>query len=284
MRTIGLRRLACGVVLLGMLAGGCADPISTHEPVGSPCPSCHPLAGGETSDFGSKSACTLFTKSSLVDASEATALGFDVEPVRALIERPIDAKLRWQARETDGGSEAQGYQAQTVLHATLTVRSYLYERPDPDYCDGVTCSDPNADGTPIEARQEECEPLHFVGADIELETLDGAVSVSLRDDPENIGRDTVAVLRLDMDEDDYLGSTAQSDLLDVTGSLELFPEVPEPYVGSLFISFDFRPEATHGQLSVGVWPDWDNLGTDAGSKIAPGLSYYGPLVGDWSAE
>ncbi|MDH5675516.1 MAG: hypothetical protein OEZ06_25565 [Myxococcales bacterium] len=256
---------------------------------GSPCPGCAP--GGETSDIGgTPSICSLFTKRDLVSEAEANALGFDVTSVRERAERPIEATLRWLPQATEAGEPAEGYEPETEVRASITVRSYVHEYPDPDLCDGTTCRGDEGSGEIIEVQQADCYSLLFVGADVTLETLDGALSAQSLDDPDVVGTDSIALLLLGPEglvNHDPPGGTVNFDLADVTGSLRIFPHVPEPYVGVLYADFIFAEPQTRGFLSVNVFPDWDAIaGEDGtgGADIPSELSSYTPLRAEWPAN
>lgn len=272
-------RWLVGVCLAAALAAGCepaADTPTGRSPV---CPTCTPLAGGQSSDFsGVIAACALFTKSTRIDEAEATALGFDVAGVRELMERPIDSVFYWNPQSTAGGGPAQGYAPVTRVSGRLKVESYVHSRPDPERCDGTKCVDPNAGNQ--EVSQVGCHDVLYVGASLALQTEDGALAFAMPDAPVLPNTPTGGYtppygfkLLLYRDADPASDSgPAAVDLAYATGALRLAPELPGPTKGLLHVSLSFLEAGTKVDLSVEVWSE---ASTDAGTA----RPRYRPLEG-----
>src|SRR5688572_745449 len=95
-------RIRRGHLLLAAAMSACGAPSEQNRahPVGSVCPGCRPLAGGESSDFeGGLAACTAFARRTAKSDEQAIELGYDMPRVRSLVERDFSAPLRWTATE-----------------------------------------------------------------------------------------------------------------------------------------------------------------------------------------
>lgn len=275
------RSLYLSVHIAGCLALGMA---CTDQATGAPgagegkasgarvCPECAPVKPGEgSSAMGSQAACVLAYLERSIDADEAEMLGFPVADAATLIERPIDAPMKWVPKPSEGGGAATGYERETRIRGSFKVESYSYNWLDPERCDGTICEIDNETTT----EQAPC-PERYIMIQVsgDLETLDGAISAQFPLQAVN--------LRLPGQVDDVVVAAA-ADLSEVRGSLKIDPDVPPPHVGRLDLSLQFA-DSQHrgfGALSVGVTPDWDNLSDDARSAVTGPLAYYAPLEAQW---
>jgi len=282
--------VSAGALLLVGLGGACQEQGTPSDPPeSSVCPACEPSAGGETSDFGggTPTACGFVSKRAPIDAADAEALGYDLARVHELIGREIDAALSWTARPTEVGEPAQGYEARTRVRGRATAGAYEHWRPDPEFCDGTTCT---REDTSVE--QATCPDFLWMELEVELETEDGAISVvasgevvQWNDDPRfepMIGGDAGA----------YPIGHAYANLLDVDGMLRLFPppeafegdpgpsatQAGHPFAGTLTIGLEFKDDATHGLVSPSI--RWEVVDEHGGNEVED----YEPLVGTWPAE
>lgn len=287
---LGPALAALSWIMAATAGTGCASDATSVSLDERPCPTCLDQAGGSTSDFGAVAACTMFLKKSPIDVEAAEALGFKVQSAIDLIERPVDAPLKWQAKPSEAGDPATGYDETTRVHAQLSVRSLLHVRPDPALCDGTTCRGPDTDGNAIETEQAPCMPVVTIGADLALSTEDGAIFVNFEYATTTYEHDSVARVYLDpdQDEDAPTGSISVS-LTDVTGTLKVYPNISESHVGQLGITFFFADDETGGNIEVDVSPcmhcgDLNTDGTDAHEPhtyTPPNGDAYRPLSGTW---
>jgi hypothetical protein len=275
----GHRHLGLGLWLL--LIAGCeasaSDPIpelgETEGTIDVVCPSCGTNAGGETGDFGPDiAACAGAYTKRVIDAEEGDALGFDASDAVRAIETVIDSKMTWAVIDSDDGGPASGFVPETRVHLTLRVDALSYQELDVELCTNDDCR--------IQAEEGQCdERLIWVSASGQLHTEDGAIAVEL-------ASQYVRILRPG---DDDVSVAAQANLRDVTGSLQLAPSFPEPWIGLLNLSLDFDDEATfeYGVIDIDIWRDLDQLreddaGLDYDERRAL-CGHYGPLQGRWGS-
>jgi hypothetical protein len=268
-------RLAIGVlVLLSVVLADCSSSSAPKDEGSSTdsevvCPSCHPIAGGETGDFGASTAiCVTAYVKREVDRAEADALGFSASAAVHAIEKPIDAAMTWTAIDSDGGGPARGYDERTQVHVALEVESLTYYEFDPERCDGDTdCVEQGKTGVCAAS-------LVMVNANGELRTEDGAVNAELP-------AQNVHMLLLD---DDDISVASRADLRKVHGSLQLDSDIPEPTLGALDLSLQYSNAGAlqWGEIDISIFPDWDHLPHD-GPQPTPGQSHYAPLQGRWGS-
>jgi hypothetical protein len=258
-RPIEVFTLLAGLVLLACQG----DPAASS----SVCPGCEPVAGGETGDFGgSLTPCEYMSSRLAVSAEQASALGFDVNELQRRLAPPLDGPFYWQpnATEPEVGGPASGYDAQTRLEASISTDTspdaLLHVRPDPQYCDGTTCT---RDG--ISVAQATCSHRLHQGLTVRFRTLDGALEGTSRGEAvlwirgsEGEGADPAIVY----------GHT-DLDLREATGSLVLTPNVQgRPHVGTLALSFQLGADTSEVSLMPSVWFDLPNR-----------RAWYAPITG-----
>jgi hypothetical protein len=239
------------------------------------CPSCQPMAGGETSDFGAATAaCVPAYLRREVDQAEADSLGFAAAAVAHVMQQPIAAMMTWDALDTKGGGPARGYEAKTHVELALTVGPYAYYELDPAACDATTCL-VTTDATVERVDTAGCpRRLLMVTASGDLRTRDGAIAVALP-------RQAVKILRPD-EKADQVSVAARANLRDVHGKLQLDPAIAEPRLGVLDLSLQYtaKGELEYGVIDISIYPDWDNL-PDGGPTPTADVSQYRPLQGRW---
>jgi len=276
----GRRHLGLGLLLvlasvLASCSSDASDPLDrSDDELEIICPSCGANVGGETGDFGAEiAACATAYEKREFDRDEADALGFDGSDAVRTIETPIDSAMTWVARDTPGGGPAHGYDDETRVHLALTVDSLTYHELDLALCDDDDCRTQGEEGQCIDR-------FVMVSASGELRTDDGAIATDL-------ATQNVRMLRAD---DDELSVTAQANLHDVTGSLQLDTEVPEPRIGVLDLSLQYTGDGSleYGVIDLGIYRDWDALSDDDGVLSDSGVplaepSYYSPLQGRWGS-
>lgn len=239
-----------------------SDPPAGSEGPPEPrsvCGDCPGLAGGESSDFGGGSAhaCTAFEQPQSITATRAAELGFDMERLVSLIERDIDAPLRWSANDALGGPPT-GYEQETRIEAKPRLGDWItYFSLDPERCTGTSCSDDDyGDWT--------CSDRLELGIDVELRTLDGAVNAQ--------ASGYVLQGREGFPFGDRAAGSQQANLRDVRGSLQLSPPAGSALERAvLSIDLFFEPEQTEGDLHLYLWFRED----------AVRRSLYEPLHGHW---
>jgi hypothetical protein len=271
--------LSFGIAAVG--CGGQGDP--APGPGHSVCPTCRPLAGGETTDFAtapSLAPCTRFyLEPAAIDAAHAIDMGFDVDVAKQRLERGVDAALVWQPMATETGQPAAGYTAATRVQIAAHATSYAAVRLDPEVCDGTTCT-PRDGG--VAEEQNPCSDYVSVGVDLQVKTLDGAVDAAASGTVFLFHR---AFEEFPDNESAQPVGQARADLRDVAGSLQLLPALPTPYVGRLEIQFELLANATHGWL----WPIVTTLNgahdsaSDGVDYLPPSIAEYRPLQGTWPA-
>lgn len=278
---LSMALLLCGPAA-GCKQGSAGDPA---EPP-SVCPTCEPRAGGETSDFGGMpTPCGFVTRVVETDADAAKALGFDVTGLEQRIERDIDAPLRWEARRTEGGVPATGYEQETRVEGSVTVTSYSHGRPDPEFCNGTTCS---REGT-VDIDQATCPDRLLLAIEVDLHTLDGAIQGTVSGEAVQWRQGAQYEPMIGDAAQELLGH-AYGNLRDVKGTLKLFPDegMPwpaqhpnTPYSGVLVAQLDFTSDETHGF----VWPEiWLGIVDERDNDRVDEVVVYRPLEGKWPAE
>lgn len=145
-----LRSLSAYMLTLAILATACGGSGDVEPESTFLCPTCAPRGGGETADFPSSGStpCVSVMKGVMVSESEAAALPFlDLALLKARIEAPIDASLRWTVGKVNEWDTIKyskvlgGYDSETRLHLTTRVTGYRHFFPDPELCDGTMCPD-----------------------------------------------------------------------------------------------------------------------------------------------
>ena len=234
---------ACFVVF-GSLCGACGGSGETRQATSasesvpatrSVCSDCPAVAGGESSDFGgSPHPCTLFEGHVPITEARAVELGFDMASITSLIEREIDAPLRWTESAPNRGGAPKGYEQQTRIEGRARRGDWLtYVGLDPERCAGTTCRGDDVG-------QWTCSDRLELGIEVELRTLDGAVSATasgyVLQGREGFSFETPA-------------GSQRANLRDVSGSLKLFPpERPAIVLGLLMIDLFFKPDLIEGDL------------------------------------
>lgn len=247
--------------------------VETEDTVDVVCPSCGPNAGGETGDFGADIApCAEAYAKRVIDAEEGDALGFDASDTVRAIETVIDSEMTWAVIDSDDGDPASGFDAQTRVHLTLAVDALSYRELDLELCTNDDCRIAGEDG--------QCEErLIWVSAIGQLHTEDGAIAVEL-------ASQYVRILRPG---DDDVSVAAQANLREVTGSLQLDPSFPEPWIGLLNLSLDFDDDATfqYGVIDIDIWRDLEQLREDDAGldyvELRALCAHYRPLQGRWGS-
>ena len=257
--------------------------------IGSLCPSCQPsdaelLAGGESSDFeGGIDGCAAFVRHRMVTLEEAKAEGFDIERVRALVEREFSAPLRWAENAADflqlappAAMPPSGFVTETSIHGVVRAASELaIAELDPALCDsaGVCSFSSDYRGScasyiaGIRSTLDLTLELQTADAAIECTTLSGRVWLSRGEAP-------VA-----------LDAGFGVDLALVRGTLRLGSGLPEPHSGSLLASISFWPTAVRGALTPVFLPIVPVYITGNGEArpIAP-VWRYAPLGARWPGD
>ncbi|MEO8179072.1 MAG: hypothetical protein ABI895_09585 [Deltaproteobacteria bacterium] len=262
-------RASWSVLACALVAGACGERSSreadaadalagANEPVvRSVCPSC-PAAqlGGESSDFGgSRDVCVFIEQKTPIDATRATQLGFDVPTLQRRVQREFNETLLWTPRELRGGGPATGYELETRIRGTVTIRSYAYVGLDPEACIGTRCQ--------INTDEHECFDRLELGLDAQFRTLDGALEASAT----GYGLQG----RSGNSFESPAGSLFTS-LRDVHGTLQLFPDKGKSIRRAVLIAnMYFKEERTEGELSAYL-----ELANDSVS-----VTTYIPLFGQW---
>jgi len=269
MKTLRSARLSSLLLWLLLHGGsaGCQTDDATSG--GSVCPSCDPQYGGDTGDFGGVTVgvCGAVARRVVIDAAQAVELGFDMPEIARRIARPIDASLRWVARDDEGGGAATGFDVETRVRADIAITEYGYNRPAPEFCDGTVCT---LDGSSV--LQATCVD-HFLDLAVRVTfaSLDGAVR--------GTARGQAVQWRAGSRSAEYnpalpVQVNADANLFDVTGSLRLAPEPGhEHYRGQLSFSAELSSDRYAGSLFPSVHYD-----TPARSV------WYAPLTGYFPAN
>jgi hypothetical protein len=223
--------------LLAYALFGCeAHPAVTR---GSVCPSCGPQLGGETGDFGGGfGACSLMFVKTDIDASTAEKLGFPISEIERRAARGIDASLLW--RVIDADPPARGYADKTRVQASIAIMSYRHFALDPAACDGSVC---RRDGHEIP--QSDCYEYLRMDAEVELRTLDGAVSARLTGHArQELANDRARTPF------ESVEISVNADLREVIGTLVVSPNgASGPYRGELALAASLHAGQAQGVLT-----------------------------------
>ncbi len=207
----------------------------------SVCSECPGIAGGDSSDFGggSPDTCVVFERPQSITAARAAELGFDMERLVSLIERDVDAPLRWSVSDARGGAPT-GYEQETRIEARPRLGDWVtYFSLDPERCTSTRCYDDDVGEWTCSDRLE-------LGVEVELRTLDGAVSATVSG--------YVLQGREGFPFGDRAAGSQQANLRDVRGSLQLFPPASAPIQRAvLSIDLWFEPAQTEGDLHLFLW-------------------------------
>jgi hypothetical protein len=223
----------------------------------SVCSQCPPETGGESSDFGgSPDPCTLFEQRAAIDSTQAAELGFDITRLARLVERDIDAPLRWTPMESWGGPAA-GYEPETWIEGKPKILGYTHVGLDPRHCSGTTCVTEAGDELTCSDRLE-------LDIEVELRTLDGAVSA--------LASGYVLQGREGFPFGDSPAGSQRANLRDVSGTLEVFPDENLVILQALLmIDLYFKADRIEGDLRPSIL-----LSQRPGS-----VAEYIPLSGHW---
>jgi hypothetical protein len=254
-----------------------ASPPRARGEVGPICGECQaqPQRGGETNDFegpgsgedggtGSSDPCVAFANVETISLEQAAARGFDVEALRALIERDFDASFAWQknpesppiADQWDGGGAPSGYLAETSVHGSVhltgTVEHTTY---DPERCDFERgrCAEPRG----FSAYDCFTDPRGSlrVPIDVELSTQDGALSLTTS----TFARPLPSA---------RMRSRFWVDLATLEGKLRLAPSEAGPFTGRVDVRLYFHDDGIRGTLAPSI--------------VAP--RGHRPLLGRWPSD
>jgi hypothetical protein len=176
----------------------------------------------------------LFEQRFPITDRQASELGFDMGKLTARIEREIDAPLRWTESTTNRGAAPTGYEKQTRIVGRARRGDWLtHVALDPERCAGTTCRDD-------QVGEWTCSDRLELGVEVELRTLDGAVSAT--------ASGYVLQGRAGFSFESPAGSQ-RADLRDVTGSLRLFPPKSPPIrLALLMIDLFFEADQIEGDL------------------------------------
>jgi hypothetical protein len=194
------------------LLGACGGQVPSDEGR-TLCPSCVPLSGGETSDFGGGSACA-FQESAIPDE---VALWAELEATLAAYRGHFERSLRWHARDEMTSATAE----QTTISGNIELG------------DGT-----RGDGTFLVGEPAECGDFVEVTARVVFETADGAVHTKTE-------HAALVLARKD-------GSSqirARSDLSTVRGTLDLRIDSSQPHVGWLSTLIVGNADGLSGSLT-----------------------------------
>jgi hypothetical protein len=263
MENLPLARLS----LVLVLASSCQSNEASSG--GSVCPACEPQVGGETGDFGGSTVgvCGGVARRVVIDAAQASALGFDIAEIERRLAQPIDASLQWVVQDDDGGDAPTGFARETRVHANIAITGYGHNRPDPEFCDGTVCTLDGA--TELQAT---CAKEQFLdlALRVNFRTDDGAVRGTAMGHAVQWGPDSRSAqgnpaLPVQV--------VASVNLLDVTGSLRLYPTLGrDHYHGQLEFSAELLAESYQGAVFPSVF-------YDAPQRMV----WYAPLVGHFPA-
>jgi hypothetical protein len=196
--------------MLGACGGGQAPPSDEGRTL---CPSCVPLSGGETSDFGGGSVCA-FQEGAIPDEVELWA---ELEATLAAYRGHFERSLRWQAPDAMTSAMAE----QTTISGTIELG------------DGT-----QDDGTYLVGEPAECGDFVEVTARVVFETADGGVHTKTE-------HAALVLARKD-------GSSqirARSDLSAARGTLELRIDSSQPHVGWLSTLIVANADGMSGSLT-----------------------------------
>ncbi len=221
MQDIGRRKgrayTSAAALVAGLLGGACASsqgaPAGNGETSGPLCTGCAelPIAGGQTSDFGSGGGCQNGSVTPL-DVDTARAKGFtEVD----LMNQVFDAPLVWTPTET-AGEPATGYDPHTSVHVELTLL-------------GVD------EVTPLVASN--CPEYFRANVGFTLSTADQAISIG------GVMHSYLGALVPTLE--------GTVDLREGFGSLMLHPDPwPAPLAGEFGVSMVLWPQGVRGSFDV----------------------------------
>lgn len=200
----------------------------------------------------------LFEQRVVVERANAIDMGFDVTKLEQLIEREIDAPMRWTAATTSVGGSASGYQSETWIQGKLKLSGwYEHVELDPERCAANTCSD-------AATGEVTCSDRLELGIEGEFRTRDGAVSALLSG--------YVLQGRAGFPFGDVAAGSLRADLHDVNGVLEIAPPSDMTLVEALLMTdVYFEANQTEGSLRPYM------LLTETAGSAAE----YVPLSGYW---
>jgi hypothetical protein len=238
--------------------------------IGPICAECQaqPQQGGETNDFegpnGEDPVCATFASVETITLDEAATRGFDIDALRALVERDFDTSFTWQKNPEplpsdvswDGGGAPSGYLEQTSLHGSVRLAgSVEHTAYDPARCDFERgrCAEPRG----FSAYECFMDPrgMLTVPIDVELSTQDGALSL------------TAATFARPLPSS-RMRASFWIDLALLQGKLRFDPQLTEPYQGSVQVKVFFHDDGVRGTLVPSVWA----------------ARYHRPLVGHWPSD
>lgn len=275
LRWTGTWRVLPSIAAFGALCSACGGSGETQQtaPANAPnelpandvaretrsvCLDCPGLAGGESSDFGGGNPhpCTVFEQRFPISDARALELGFDMARVTALIEREIDAPLRWTESAGYRAEAPTGYQPETRIEGRARRGDWLtYVALDVERCPGNLCYD-------ADYGEWECSDRLELGVVADLRTLDGAVNATVSG--------YVLQGRPGMSFETPAGSQF-ANLRDVTGSLELSPPGSRTVLALLVVDLFFNPEGIAGDMRT--YFSFANADGTSGE--------YAPLSGHW---
>ncbi len=271
-RTEALLVYVAGALLLPLLGSACQDD-ATAPSSDSVCRMCAPTVGGETSDFGGVvGPCGAVSRRVAIEPDDAKLHGFDATRIEQLIRREIDAVLTWRPHPVRSGKPATGFEPITRVRGKVVTGTYSHYRPDPEFCDGVTCRREDVD-----VQQGTCRHALYVEIEAGLKTLDGSIEAMLKGE-------AAQWLRGD--------AYTYANLRDVRGALRLSPPPDaldddpgpdatrrdHPFPGTLMVKLRFMDEDTYGTMKLSIW--WQSI-ADGGFW---GLEQYAPLRATWPEE
>jgi len=254
MKTRWLARLSPLLFPLLLQTALCATACQSagSDGSGSVCPTCEPQTGGDTGDFGGVTVgvCGSVARRVVIDPAQAVALGFDMPEIARRIARPIDASLRWVARNDEGGGAATGFDPETRVRADIAITEYGYNRPDPEFCDGTVCTLNGSTELQATCLREQFLDL---AVRVNFETDDGAVrgtavGQAVQWGPDSRSAQSNPALPVQV--------IANQNLHDVTGSLRVDPAPGhERYRGKLEFSAELSANSYTGSLFPSVFYD-----------------------------
>lgn len=197
---------------VGMLCA-CGGQVPPSDEGRTLCPTCVPLSGGETSDFGGGSACS-FQESAIPDEVELWA---ELEATLAAYRGHFERSLRWHAPDAMTSTTAE----QTTISGKIELG------------DGT-----RDDGTYLVGEPAECGDFVEVTARVVFETADGGLQTKTEHAALVLARN-----------DGSSRIRARSDLSTVRGTLELRIDSSQPHVGWLSTVIVANADGMSGSLT-----------------------------------